>query len=49
MYDNSAEAIFFFDRTGKVLTMNSAAELILNAEVLDQNGGRRCRGDMHVL
>lgn len=36
MYDNSAEAIFFFDRTGKVLTLNSAAELILNAEVLDK-------------
>ena len=36
MFDNSTEAIFFFDRTGKVISMNSAAELILDAEVLDR-------------
>lgn len=36
LYDNSAEAIFFFDRSGKVISMNSAAELILNADVLDR-------------
>ncbi|MEK5040119.1 sensor histidine kinase [Sporosarcina sp. FSL K6-3457] len=36
MYDNSAEAIFFFDRNRKVISMNNAAQLILNPEVLDR-------------
>ncbi len=36
LYDNSTEAIFFFDGNGKVISMNSAAQLILNKEVLDQ-------------
>lgn len=36
MYDNTAEAIFFFDRSGKVIAMNGSAELILNSDVLDQ-------------
>lgn len=36
MYANSAEAIFFFDRSGKVIAMNNAAELILDVDVLDQ-------------
>lgn len=36
MYDNSAEAIFFFDSSGKVISMNSAARLILDAEVLNR-------------
>lgn len=35
MYDNSAEAIFFFDASGRIIAMNSSAELILGAEVLD--------------
>ena len=34
MYDNSAEAIFFFDSAGKVIAMNSAAELIIGGEAL---------------
>lgn len=36
MYDNSAEAIFFFDSDGKVIAMNRAAELILDTDVLDK-------------
>ncbi|MHA6258810.1 PAS domain-containing sensor histidine kinase [Sporosarcina sp. CAU 1771] len=36
MYDNSAEAIFFFDQNGKVLSMNTSAQLIVGAEVLDK-------------
>ncbi|WP_318614859.1 ATP-binding protein [Sporosarcina sp. YIM B06819] len=36
MYDNSAEAIFFFDRNRKVISMNNAAELILDPDVLDR-------------
>ncbi|WP_203247513.1 sensor histidine kinase [Sporosarcina beigongshangi] len=36
MYNNSAEPIFFFDRYRKVISMNSAAELILDPEVLDR-------------
>ncbi|WP_342515155.1 ATP-binding protein [Sporosarcina sp. FSL K6-1522] len=36
LYDNAAEAIFFFDRNGKVIAMNDAAQLILNVDVLDR-------------
>lgn len=45
LYDNSTEAIFFFDRNGKVISLNSAAKLILNAEVLD----RMVRGDVKAI
>ena len=45
MYDNSAEAIFFFNHDGKVISMNSAAELILDAEVLD----RMAAGDVKAI
>ena len=34
MYDNSAEAIFLFNRKGKVIAMNDAAKLILDVDVL---------------
>lgn len=36
MYDNSAEAIFFFDRFEKVIAMNRAAEQILDTEVVQR-------------
>lgn len=36
MYDNSAEAIFFFNRDRKVIAMNSAARLILDVDVLSR-------------
>ncbi|MCG7343606.1 sensor histidine kinase [Sporosarcina sp. ACRSL] len=36
LYGNSDEAIFFFDRQGKVLAMNSAAEEILEKDVYQQ-------------
>ena len=36
MYDNSAEAIFFFNREQRVIGMNSSAELILDIDVIDQ-------------
>ncbi|MDN4606130.1 sensor histidine kinase [Sporosarcina highlanderae] len=51
LYGNSGEAIFFFDRNGKVLTMNSAAKDILDKDVYEQmmagsTGAicRTCRG-----
>ncbi len=34
MYDNSAEAIFFFDQSKKVIAMNRSAEDILDTQVL---------------
>ena len=40
LYGNSDEAIFFFDRQGKVLTMNSAAEEILDNRCLRADDGR---------
>lgn len=36
LYGNSDEAIFFFDRQGKTLAMNSAAEEIIDKDVYDQ-------------
>lgn len=36
LYGNSDEAIFFFDRAGKVLAMNSAAEEIIDKDVYEQ-------------
>lgn len=36
MYDNSAEAIFFFDRNEKVIAMNEAAEQILDADIVQR-------------
>ncbi len=45
LFDNSAEAIFFFDHHGKVIAMNHAAELILDAEVLD----RMAAGDKEAI
>lgn len=45
MYDNSAEAIFFFDRDGRVLSMNTSAEKILAPEVLD----RMAAGDVSAI
>lgn len=36
LYGNSDEAIFFFDRTGKVLAMNTAAEEIIDKDVYEQ-------------
>ncbi|MEK5067383.1 sensor histidine kinase [Sporosarcina sp. FSL K6-1508] len=45
MYDNTAEAIFFFDSSGKIIAMNSAAELILDAEVLDS----MAEGDVRAI
>ncbi|MCM3636315.1 sensor histidine kinase [Sporosarcina luteola] len=36
LYGNSDEAIFFFDRQGKVLAMNSAAEEIIDKDVYEQ-------------
>ena len=36
MYDNSAEAIFFFDGNRKIISMNTAAELILEPDVLER-------------
>lgn len=36
MYENSAEAIFFFDGKGRVIAMNDSAELIINVEVLSR-------------
>ena len=36
MYENSAEAIFFFDGLGKVIALNSSAKLIMNVEVLSR-------------
>ncbi|WP_246280988.1 PAS domain-containing sensor histidine kinase [Saccharibacillus qingshengii] len=34
LFENSKEAIFFFDKTGRALAMNPAAEEILSADVL---------------
>ncbi|WP_124069352.1 sensor histidine kinase [Filibacter tadaridae] len=45
MYDNSAEAIFFFDRVGKVIAMNNAAQQILDTEVLK----RMAEGDPKAI
>ena len=45
MYDNSAEAIFFFDKSGKILTMNNAAKKIVNTNVLD----KMAKGDEHAI
>ena len=36
MYDNTAEAVFFFDREGRVISMNSTAEQILDPKVLER-------------
>lgn len=36
LYGNSDEAIFFFNREGKVITMNRAAEEILDKDVYEQ-------------
>lgn len=36
MYEKSAEAIFFFDRKGNVMTMNHSAKQILNVDVLSR-------------
>ncbi|HEY4600510.1 MAG TPA: sensor histidine kinase [Cerasibacillus sp.] len=36
MYENSREVILFFDRDGKVISMNKHAENILKKEVLEQ-------------
>ncbi|MBD7985241.1 sensor histidine kinase [Sporosarcina sp. Sa2YVA2] len=36
LYSNSGEAIFFFDRDGKVLSMNKAAEEIVSKDVYEQ-------------
>jgi len=36
MYDNTAEAIFFFDRNRKIISMNNAAKLILELTVVDK-------------
>lgn len=36
MYDNSAEAIFFFDRFKRVIAMNRSAEEILDPQVLEK-------------
>jgi two-component system sensor histidine kinase NreB len=45
MYDNSAEAIFFFDQNHKVVAMNNSAELILNQEVIE----RMAKGDANAI
>lgn len=45
LFENSAEAIFFFDQHGKVIALNHAAELILGAEVLD----RMAAGDKEAI
>ncbi|MDQ0427225.1 two-component system sensor histidine kinase NreB [Planomicrobium stackebrandtii] len=36
MYENSTEAIFFFTREGQTISMNPAAEKIMNVHVLEQ-------------
>lgn len=36
MYDNSAEAIFFFDDSKRVIAMNQSAEEILDPQVLER-------------
>lgn len=36
LFSNSSEAMFFFDRQGKVLAMNPAAENILDQDILKQ-------------
>lgn len=36
MFENSTEAIFFFDRQGKALSLNPAAEKIIDPQVLEQ-------------
>lgn len=36
MYENSSEAIFFFDREGKTLSLNPAAANIMEKDVLEQ-------------
>ncbi|AOV08964.1 sensor histidine kinase [Sporosarcina ureilytica] len=42
MYDNSGEAIFFFDRSKRVIAMNRVAEKILDTEVVKRMmGGER--------
>lgn len=51
MFENSTEAIFFFDAQGKALSLNPAAEKIIDADVVEhlKNGAedavcRTCRG-----
>lgn len=36
MHDHSSEAIFFFDREGKLMSMNNAAKLILDKKVIER-------------
>lgn len=36
LFTNSKEAIFFFDLTGKILTMNAAAERILDRKLIEE-------------
>lgn len=36
LYENTMEAIFFFDREGKVIAMNPAAEQIVDEDVLER-------------
>lgn len=45
MFDNTAEAIFFFDREGRVIGMNDAAQQILDPYVLEQVA----KGDPHAI
>lgn len=45
LYQNSAEAIFFFDKDGKALAVNPAAAQIVEENVLDQ----MFQGDPHAL
>lgn len=45
MYNNSAEAIFFFDRSKKVISMNRAAEQILDTEIVQ----RMIRGETKAI
>lgn len=45
MYENSAEAIFFFDGGGKVIALNNSAKLIMNVEVL----GRMADGEANAI
>ncbi|WP_238654837.1 sensor histidine kinase [Paenibacillus piscarius] len=46
LFENSSEAIFFFDRQGKALAMNPAAENIVDKDILNQlyegNPGALC-------
>lgn len=36
LFENSTEAMFFFDRDGKMLAMNPAAEQIIDQDILAQ-------------